>query len=969
MTRSAIEIAASIQLDDSRFNQVAGRVQQTAQKLSQRLQGMANVARNALLIGGAGIAGVAKLASDAEETASKFQAVFKGQADAARAFGDNLAKSVGRSRYEIQGFLASMQDTFVPLGFARDKAKDLSQQVTKLAIDLASFNNTSDSEALMSLQSALVGNHETMRKYGVIITEATLGQELLAQGIDGGTKAATEQEKALARMSLIMKGTTDAQGDAERTSGSLANQFKALTSQAKDLSAEIGKAFVPALKSIIERINPVLSKTSQWAQANTATIVKLTAVAAAVGGVVYVLPKFMAGIESVTMAAKFARTAFIAFNAASLTLKATLAIGVVGALVAVVGWLSTTKTAASATGKELKNLADATDQLADAQARLNRFRETGDRAGQVGALETQIRSMEEASVRLRQVLGDREFANISLADAKPLIDQLGLDEIEGMGPIRVSLGLAVDQQGRSEEISALGAYRDTVESITGFSLKARRYVQGEMQDVVRASDLIARIEKQILDRRKQIADLQSKPVSTNTTANAYEKAFDPFFGMLDRMSDRMSKLPNEAASMARKIGQAIENATASLNERIFQFSATPAQKAIRDIQREAESLRRGVQMALKLGQVNPEQAQAVIDRIEDIAQNRIAEITGDITIKDDRKPKQDEQKRQAEKTSSVSIVGVEDMWNRIQMGAGGGGDDPNTAEIKRGADAQEVTVEKNENQIVLLKDISNSLSDFLKGNTKPHPASPIATAMAPAEKIKTMTNAVVPDLGHQREEPRRRRRQYGISREDRQSPSERDANTVEAPRHRKYGIRRAERPTRGPSVAEAQDEFVRTGVKPSLLKRLETLSQYKAKIAGERGETHTPKTFDRVTSFQSRLYDRVMAGLPRPNATGDHSLTLRMPQMPSIEPDSSHSRTIAGMFDALRDAHRKTLPRQDVERSPRKSPTSSESTDRLLRSTEDGNRTRYEQLRTLQSTEGKIGELANNIDKLGTYGP
>jgi hypothetical protein len=92
---------------------------------------------------------------------------------------------------------------------------------------MASFNNESEANVIRDLQSALVGNHETVRKYGVIITQATLDQELLNTGIEGGIREATEQEKVMARMNIILKGTTDAQGDAARTAGSFANSIKA----------------------------------------------------------------------------------------------------------------------------------------------------------------------------------------------------------------------------------------------------------------------------------------------------------------------------------------------------------------------------------------------------------------------------------------------------------------------------------------------------------------------------------------------------------------------------------------------------------------------------------------------------------------------------------------------------------------------------------------------------------------------
>ena len=69
---------------------------------------------------------------------------------------------------------SSVQDTFVPLGFARGEAAKLSVQLTKLAVDTASFNNAQDIPTMMAFQSALVGNHEAVRRFGIVITETEL---------------------------------------------------------------------------------------------------------------------------------------------------------------------------------------------------------------------------------------------------------------------------------------------------------------------------------------------------------------------------------------------------------------------------------------------------------------------------------------------------------------------------------------------------------------------------------------------------------------------------------------------------------------------------------------------------------------------------------------------------------------------------------------------------------------------------
>jgi hypothetical protein len=206
-----------------------------------------------------------RTASDAEEIQSKFFAVFKNEAPGAINWINQFSGDVGRSKTEIMGWMSTLQDTFVPLGFTREKAAEMSQTLTKLAVDLSSFNNIAESDAIADLQSAIVGNHETMRKYGVIINETTLKQELMNMGVSKGIMAATEAEKAQARLNIIMKGTADAQGDAIRTADQFANRMRSLNATWRDLKELAGQ-------QIIQAIIPYMEKLANWIKENRTQI-------------------------------------------------------------------------------------------------------------------------------------------------------------------------------------------------------------------------------------------------------------------------------------------------------------------------------------------------------------------------------------------------------------------------------------------------------------------------------------------------------------------------------------------------------------------------------------------------------------------------------------------------------------------------------------------------------------------------
>lgn len=199
-------------------------------------------------------------ASDFAEMESKFNIVFGDMSESVKAWAEELANRIGRFRGDLMGMAAELQDTFVPFGMARQEAAELSKKLVELAVDVASFNNKADADVMRDFQSALVGNTETVRKYGIVITEAVLDAKLLAMGIKGGADAASEAEKVQARFTLITQGSADAMGDAERTAGGYANTSKRLSSKLDELSVALGQRLMPEAQKVLEWLVTVVTK-------------------------------------------------------------------------------------------------------------------------------------------------------------------------------------------------------------------------------------------------------------------------------------------------------------------------------------------------------------------------------------------------------------------------------------------------------------------------------------------------------------------------------------------------------------------------------------------------------------------------------------------------------------------------------------------------------------------------------------
>lgn len=273
MATTVDTLLVRIEADMSDLKRSLDKVQRDVDKSSQGIAGAfkrigtaMKAAVAAVIVQQGARAGMAlvNLASDVEEMQGKSKVVFGAFRDQTVAALEAFGNEVGRSTHELELMASSIQDTFVPMGFARGEAAKLSVDLTKLAVDVASFNNANDTETMEAFQSALVGNHETVRRFGVVITEATLKQELLRMGITATGDAVSNSQKVQARLNLILAGTTDAQGDAARTADSFANQMKALKAELSEVGVELGTILLPFAKDLVTTFRSLTDATRKF---------------------------------------------------------------------------------------------------------------------------------------------------------------------------------------------------------------------------------------------------------------------------------------------------------------------------------------------------------------------------------------------------------------------------------------------------------------------------------------------------------------------------------------------------------------------------------------------------------------------------------------------------------------------------------------------------------------------------------
>ena len=225
-----------------RLDKFGKKMKRTGQSLSQNLT---------LPLAALGVTSI-KLASDFQETQSKFNTVFRDIQAQASKTAKTLQRDFGLSSKASKQLLGDTGDLLTGFGFTQEEALKLSSDVNKLAVDLASFTNVEGGAATASkaLTKALLGERESVKQLGIAITEADLKAFAKEQGLV--FKELDRVAKATLTFELAARQSSNAIGDYERTSGSFANQTRRLMADLENLGVEIGQVLLPIAQKGID---------------------------------------------------------------------------------------------------------------------------------------------------------------------------------------------------------------------------------------------------------------------------------------------------------------------------------------------------------------------------------------------------------------------------------------------------------------------------------------------------------------------------------------------------------------------------------------------------------------------------------------------------------------------------------------------------------------------------------------------
>lgn len=280
------------------------RASKSFDKAGGNFEKMGKTLKKVAIAGGIAIAGRALfklgkattgLAIDAAEAESAFNTAFGDALPQASKFVDEFANKAGFANFELQQMLAITGTVIQGIGGTEQESAKLSETMARLAGDVASFSNASGgAEAVLgALQSAINGEREALKTYGLAISETEVQERALSNTQKNRKDDLTRLEKAEATIQIATEKAGKAIGDLDRTQDSAANSLRRFQAKVKEAGVAVGEGLVPVVEEllpILEDLIPVAEDVGK----SLATMV--LAATPAIGGGLQLLPSLLDGL-------------------------------------------------------------------------------------------------------------------------------------------------------------------------------------------------------------------------------------------------------------------------------------------------------------------------------------------------------------------------------------------------------------------------------------------------------------------------------------------------------------------------------------------------------------------------------------------------------------------------------------------------------------------------------------------------
>ncbi len=406
--------------------------------------------------------------SNLEESVNAVNVQFEEGQDVIKDFAQTASTSVGLST-------ASYQQLSVTTGallsnFISDNraAAEETNNLTQRAADLASVFNTDVEEALVAVQAAIRGESEPIRRFGVLLDDASVRAKAVALGLAETTKEVDNQAKAQARLAIIYEQTDKVAGDFVNTQDSLANQQKILSAEFENAQAEVGEALAPALIELLGIVNDNIIPAM-------VDLIPLVVLAVEAFGAfldviepgIAITGRFASDLGALVESFQAGNVNAVQFNKAMNLIVTTQRKGGDGA-VAFANAISNLTDNLILDADSLRELADATNFVGDQQAVALQLALEDGRAR--GVLAEQLAVLEDA------LLSEVNAMELDTEARQALIESLGLQDAAARETADANLLLAVSlEAGRVEVIAAAAAQAAAAVEMNTAEGRARTY--------------------------------------------------------------------------------------------------------------------------------------------------------------------------------------------------------------------------------------------------------------------------------------------------------------------------------------------------------------------------------------------------------------------------------------------------------------------------------------------------------------
>ena len=238
-------------------------------------------------------------ASDYQENLNKVDVAFKNNSKQVKTWANNATKQFGLSKNAALEMTSLFGDMGTSMGLSTGESAKMSTSLAGLAGDLSSFKNIPVEEAMTALNGVFTGETESLKRLGIVMTEANLAQYALAKGYGKSYDEMSQAEKVQLRYAYVTDMSKNAVGDYERTSDGAANTMRTFKSSVENLATTLGQNLLPLITPIVKKMTKLVESFGKMDAGDQKKILAIAGAIAALGPTLIILGQSISAIGAI----------------------------------------------------------------------------------------------------------------------------------------------------------------------------------------------------------------------------------------------------------------------------------------------------------------------------------------------------------------------------------------------------------------------------------------------------------------------------------------------------------------------------------------------------------------------------------------------------------------------------------------------------------------------------------------------